>query len=53
MQQNPQINNVSLLEIVEQFPTTYEKEMKAWWEQLTGLLVEETKQTIEIKEFEY
>lgn len=48
-----QINNISLLEIVEDFPTTYEKEMKDWWETLTGLSVEETKQTIEIKEFEY
>ena len=36
-----QINNVSLLEIVEDFPTTYEKEMKDWWETLTGLSVEE------------
>ncbi len=48
-----QINNISLLEIADQFPTTYEKEMKDWWENLTGLSVEETKQTIEIKEFEY
>ncbi|MDH6363831.1 hypothetical protein M2139_000866 [Enterococcus sp. PF1-24] len=43
----------SLLTIVETFPTTYEKEMKAWWEEHTGLQVEETKQTIEIAEFEY
>lgn len=47
------INNKSLLEIVDSFPTTYEKEMKQWWESMTGLAVEETKQTIEIKEFEY
>ncbi|MBO0449303.1 hypothetical protein JZO76_07085 [Enterococcus sp. MJM12] len=47
------INNKSLLEIVDAFPTTYEKEMKNWWEATTGLKVEETKQTIEIKSFEY
>lgn len=47
------INNKSLLEIVDSFPTTYEKDMKQWWENMTGLEVEETKQTIEIKEFEY
>lgn len=47
------INNKNLLEIVDAFPTTYEKEMKAWWEDTTGLKVEETKQTIEIKSFEY
>lgn len=47
------INQKSLLEIVDAFPTTYEKEMKQWWEDLTGLRVEETKQTIEIKEFEF
>ena len=47
------INNKNLLEIVDAFPTTYEKEMKAWWENTTGLKVEETKQTIEIKSFEY
>lgn len=43
----------SLLAIVDSFPTTYEKEMKDWWESTTGLKVDETKQTIEIKEFEY
>lgn len=47
------INNKSLLEIVDAFPTTYEKEMKTWWEDTTGLKGEETKQTIEIKSFEY
>lgn len=47
------INHKSLQEIVAAFPTTYEKEMKQWWERLTGLEVEETKQTIEIKSFEF
>lgn len=42
-----------LLEIVNSFPATYEKEMKDWWEAATGLKVDETKQTIEIKDFEY
>lgn len=42
-----------LIEIVEDFPTTYEREMKQWWESLTGLKLEETKQTIAIKELEY
>ncbi|KAF1300891.1 MULTISPECIES: hypothetical protein [Enterococcus] len=48
-----QLNHKSLLAIVNDFPTTYEKEMKQWWESLTGLEVEETKQTIEIKSFEF
>lgn len=47
------INNQSLVEIVNAFPTTYEKELKQWWENMTGLEVEETKQTIEIKSFEF
>lgn len=42
-----------LLCIVTSFPTTYETEMKEWWEQTTGLKVEETKQTIEISAFEF
>ncbi|MGO3728275.1 MAG: hypothetical protein ACTJFI_05160 [Enterococcus viikkiensis] len=36
-----------LLEKVNAFPETYEAEMKVWWEDKTGLVVEETKQTIE------
>lgn len=41
-----------LLEKVNAFPETYEAEMKAWWEDKTGLVVEETKQTIEqVKDF--
>lgn len=47
------LQGIPLLEIVKQFPTAYEKEMKNWWEQKTGLKIEETKQTIEIREFEY
>lgn len=43
----------TLLEVVAVFPTTYEKELKQWWEHKTGLDVEETKQTIAIKELEY
>lgn len=48
-----QLQGHSLLTIVETFPTTYEKEMKRWWEALTGLQVEETKQTMTVKEFDY
>lgn len=43
----------TMSEVVEVFPTTYEREMKQWWEETTGLDVEETKQTIAIKELEY
>lgn len=43
----------SMSEVVAVFPTTYEREMKQWWEEMTGLDVEETKQTIAIKELEY
>lgn len=43
----------TLVEVVDVFPTTYEKELKQWWENRTGLDVEETKQTIAIKELEY
>ena len=47
------LQGAPLLDLVRQFPTTFEKEMKQWWEEKTGLVVEETKQTIGIKEFEY
>ncbi|MFV0557079.1 MAG: hypothetical protein ACK5MW_00290 [Enterococcus sp.] len=47
------LNDESLVTLVERFPTTYEKELKTWWENLTGLHVEETKQTIAIPAFEY
>ncbi|MGM0218842.1 hypothetical protein [Enterococcus sp. AZ126] len=43
----------TMSEVVEAFPTTYEREMKQWWEKKTGLEVEETKQTITIKALEY
>lgn len=41
-----------LIEVAEEFPTTYEQDMREWWESRTGLVVEETKQTIENPEFE-
>lgn len=47
------LNGEKLLTLAEKFPTTYETEMKDWWEKKTGLLVEETKQTISLPEFEY
>jgi hypothetical protein len=47
------LHGKTLNEIVAAFPTTYEREMKQWWEDTTGLEVEETKQTIAIKELEY
>ena len=47
------LHDEKIIEIVERFPTTYEREMKHWWEETTGLEVEETKQTIAIKELEY
>ena len=43
----------TLVEVMDVFPTTYEKELKQWWENRTGLNVEETKQTIAIKKLEY
>ncbi len=43
----------TMKEVVEVFPTTYEREMKQWWEEKTGLAIEETKQTILIKELDY
>lgn len=39
-----------LIDTVAQFPDTYEKEMKLWWEEKTGLVVESTKQTLELEE---
>ncbi|GCF93902.1 hypothetical protein NRIC_17930 [Enterococcus florum] len=44
------IQGAPLLELVNRFPTTFEQEMKQWWEEKTGLVVERRKQTIEIKE---
>lgn len=46
------LNGRTLLEIVKNFPTTYEKELRIWWEEKTGLDVEETKQTIKIPAFQ-
>ncbi len=46
------LNGRTLLEIVSAFPTTYEKELKNWWESKTGLDVEETKQTIKVPAFQ-
>jgi hypothetical protein len=46
------LQDKTLVEVAETFPTTYELEMKTWWEQHTGLRVGETKQTILVKEFE-
>ncbi|MGX7149603.1 hypothetical protein [Enterococcus ureasiticus] len=43
----------TMSDVVAVFPTTYERELKQWWEEKTGLEVEETKQTIAIKELEY
>ncbi|MBO0473874.1 hypothetical protein IGL98_000266 [Enterococcus sp. DIV0840] len=43
----------TMSDVVAEFPTTYERELKQWWEEKTGLEVEETKQTIAIKELEY
>lgn len=47
------LNGEKLLRLAEKFPTTYESEMKNWWEEKTGLSVEETKQTISLTAFEY
>ena len=44
------IQGEPLIDTVNRFPDNYEKEMKAWWEEKTGLTVEETKQTIELEE---
>lgn len=44
------IQGEPLIDTVSRFPDNYEKEMKAWWEEKTGLTVEETKQTIELEE---
>ncbi|MBL1226774.1 hypothetical protein [Enterococcus sp. BWR-S5] len=48
-----QLNGRKVIDIVGDFPVTYEKELKQWWETMTGLDLEETKQTIAIKELEY
>lgn len=45
------IQNQTLLEISQNFPTTYEQEMKDWWEGLTGLQVDYTKQTMASDQF--
>ena len=44
------IQGEPLIDTVNRFPDNYEKEMKTWWEEKTGLTVEETKQTIEVEE---
>ncbi|MFC4772750.1 hypothetical protein [Enterococcus hermanniensis] len=44
------LQGAPLIDTVDRFPNTYEKEMKHWWEARTGLIVEETKQTIQLEE---
>lgn len=44
------IHQRTLIQITQDFPITYEKDMKAWWESLTGLQVDDTKQTIAIQD---
>ena len=44
------LNGRQLLKLAEDFPTTYENEMKQWWEEKTGLTIENTKQTIALEE---
>jgi hypothetical protein len=44
------IQGEPLIDTVNRFPDNYEKEMNTWWEEKTGLTVEETKQTIELEE---
>ena len=44
------IQGEPLIDTVNRFPDNYEKEMTAWWDEKTGLTVEETKQTIELEE---
>lgn len=39
-----------LIQLAEEFPTTYENEMRNWWENKTGLKIERTKQTISLEE---
>lgn len=45
---NTTLQNRTLIDIVQIFPTTYEKDMKLWWEQLTGLHVDDSKQTMSL-----
>ncbi len=45
---NTTLQNRSLIDIVQIFPTTYEKDMKFWWEQLTGLHADDSKQTMSL-----
>ncbi|WP_071130708.1 hypothetical protein [Enterococcus timonensis] len=47
------LNDKTLLQLAESFPSTYERELKNWWEEKTGLSVDETKQTISVPEFKY
>ncbi len=43
-----QIYGTKLLDLLQPFPTHYEKEVNQWWEELTGLQVDETKQTMKL-----
>lgn len=47
---NATLQHRLLSEIVNDFPTTYEQDLRTWWESLTGLKVDPTKQTIEFSQ---
>ncbi len=40
------LHGITLGELLEKFPTNYETNLNDWWENRTGLKIEETKQTI-------
>lgn len=47
------LNGKTLLKLIEKFPTTFETEMKDWWQNKTGIKIGESKQTIIVSDFEF
>lgn len=47
------LNGQTLLKLIEKFPTTFETEMKDWWQNKTGIKIGESKQTIIVSDFEF
>lgn len=48
-----ELNHEKLLTLANQFPNTYEEDLKQWWQQKTGLTVDDTKQTLSISSLHY
>ncbi|MDM8212552.1 hypothetical protein QUW13_01515 [Enterococcus hirae] len=46
------LKGIPLMDLLKDFPATYESDLREWWEKKTGLKIESGKQTISIDSLE-